>query len=60
MVVNLTIDESGHVKKADVMVSVNPVYDRIVLDAATRWRYRPATRGGVRVSYLKALAITVQ
>jgi TonB family protein len=60
MIVNLTIDEAGRVKKAEVVASVNRVYDRLVVEAAARWRYRPATRSGVPVTYLKALAVMVQ
>ena len=60
LVLNLTIDETGKVRRAQIMTPINPVYDRMVTDAASRWRYRPATRRGVAVSYLKVLSVTVQ
>ncbi len=60
MVLNLTIDASGRVTDAVVIVSLNPVYDRMVLDASSRWRYRPATKSGVPVPYVKSLAIAVR
>ena len=60
LVVNLTIDETGKVRRAQITTPVNPVYDRMVTDAASRWRYKPATRRGVAVSYLKVLSVTVQ
>jgi TonB family protein len=60
MILNVTIDASGRVKDAVVIVSINPVYDRMVLDASSRWRYRPATKNGAPVPYVKSLAIAVR
>ena len=60
LVVNVTIDDTGRVRRADVATPFNPVYDRMVVDAASKWRYRPATKGGVPVSYVQALAVTVR
>jgi hypothetical protein len=60
LVINLTIDETGRVRRADIATPFNPVYDRMVTEAAAKWRYQPATRAGVPVSYVKALAVTVQ
>jgi hypothetical protein len=60
MILNLTIDETGRVKKVDVIAPINRVYDRMVADAAARWRYRPATKSGVAVPYVKTLAVSVQ
>ena len=56
----LIIDERGSVESAVIRVSMNPRYDRMVLDAVRSWRYRPATRGGVPVKYRKAMQIAVK
>jgi TonB family protein len=56
----LVIDERGAVESAIIRVSINPRYDRLVLDAARSWHYRPATRGGVPVKYRKAMQIAVK
>ena len=56
----VVIDERGSVESAVIRVSMNPRYDRLVLDAVRSWRYRPATRGGVPVKYRKAMAIAVK
>jgi TonB family protein len=56
----LVIDERGSVESAVIRVSMNPRYDRMVLDAVRSWRYRPATRGGVPVKFRKAMQIAVK
>ena len=56
----LVIDEQGSVESAMMRVSIEPRYDRMVLDAARSWRYRPATRAGVPVKYRKTMQIAVK
>ena len=60
MIVNVTVDPSGRVRNASIVVSINSIYDRMVMDAAKSWRYQPATRGGVAVAYEKAVAVRIQ
>lgn len=60
LILNLTIDETGKVRRAHIVTPINPVYDRMVTDAASKWRYKPATRHGVAVTYMKVLSVTVQ
>jgi hypothetical protein len=60
LLLNLTIDASGKVRKAEVIAPLNSVYDRMVVGAAAGWRYKPATKRGVPVAYVKALAVTIQ
>lgn len=60
MIVNVTVDPSGRVRSASIVVSINSIYDRMVMDAAKSWRYQPATRGGVAVAYEKAVAVRIQ
>jgi len=59
-VLEVVIDERGAVESAVIRVSINPRYDRLVLDAARSWHYRPATREGMPVKYRKALQIAVK
>ena len=59
-VLELVIDERGSVESVVMRVSINPRYDRMVLDAARSWRYRPATHVGVPVKYRKAMQIAVK
>jgi hypothetical protein len=44
--VKVLIGADGRVQQASLVKSVNPVYDPLVLQAARRWTYRPATRLG--------------
>ena len=45
-VVRVQIDASGAVSLAEILAPTDPAYDRDVLTAARRWRYRPATVNG--------------
>ena len=54
------IDEQGAVESLMMRVSIDPRYDRMVLDAARSWHYRPAMRGGVPVKYRKMMQIAVK
>jgi TonB family protein len=44
--VKIRIGPDGRVQEASVVKSVHPLYDGLVLQAARRWVYRPATRLG--------------
>jgi protein TonB len=44
--VRVMIDADGKVTNAEMERTVYPTYDRIVLEAARDWVYRPATRNG--------------
>jgi hypothetical protein len=56
----LLIDERGFVESAAMRMPISPRYDRMVLDAARTWRYRPATRGGVPVKFRKTIQIAIK
>jgi hypothetical protein len=56
----VVIDERGLVESVVMRLSINPVYDRLVVDTARTWRYRPATRGGVPVKFRKVVQIAVK
>ena len=59
-VLELVIDERGLVESVVMRVAMHPRYDRLVVDAARSWRYRPATRDGVPVKYRKMVQINVR
>jgi TonB family protein len=49
--IEIVINETGAVIAATTKVSVDPLYDRVALQFAKTWRYRPAMREGVAVKY---------
>jgi len=49
--VELVIDEEGAVETASIVDSVHEAYDAALVEAARKWRYRPATRNGQPVRY---------
>jgi hypothetical protein len=55
----LVINETGAVESARMRSSFNPAYDRMVLNAARAWLYRPATLNGVPVKFRKVVNISV-
>jgi hypothetical protein len=54
---DLVIDESGRVVDATLRQSMNPTIDALVLRSARTWKYRPATKDGTPVRYLKTLML---
>ena len=58
-IIELVIDEAGAVQSEMMRVPIDPLFDKLVLSAATKWQYRPATMDGVPVKFLKRLSITV-
>jgi TonB family protein len=55
----LVVDETGTVTSAVLKKSLHPTYDGILLSAARRWKFRPATKDGVPVRYRKLLEIVL-
>jgi TonB family protein len=49
--VEIVVDETGAVESVAVADSVHADYDASLLEAARKWRYRPATRNGQPVRY---------
>jgi iron complex outermembrane receptor protein len=47
--VTATISSTGEVSGVELARGAAPLLDRAALDAATRWRFKPALRGGVAV-----------
>ena len=58
-VLEVTINEKGRVDQASMREPVNPFFDSVVIAAARSWQYKPATRGGEPVKYMKRIGVSV-
>jgi TonB family protein len=56
-VLDIVIDENGGVLEAILRQSMNPIFDNLLVDAARRWKYRPAIKDGVPVRFTKTLTV---
>jgi len=59
-IVEVVISKDGSVEEAVIRRSVNAAYDQLLLEAARRWKYRPALKAGVPVRYTKTILVRVQ
>ena len=59
IVLDIVIDETGRVERAQVRRSVNRRYEAELVAATRGWRYRPATQGGRPVKYERTLEVTL-
>src|SRR5215831_12007916 len=59
-VLEVTIDTEGKVIDAVMRDSVNSAYDTMVVNATKMWRYKPATKDGVPVRFVKEIGVEVQ
>ena len=53
----LIVDEKGQVESATLTAPFYSPYDRLLLDAARTWRYRPASCGGQPVKFRRLLEV---
>jgi TonB family protein len=53
------IDQEGRVVSATLVQPVHPTYDTSLVDATSRWRFRPATKDDVPVRYRKTFDIVL-
>lgn len=58
--IEVTIDTEGKVVEATMRQPVNATYDTMVLNAAKMWRFKPATKDGAAVRYVKEVAVQIQ
>lgn len=58
-VVEVVIDEQGSVESAVMMAPTTQAYDKLLLTAAARWAYFPATRDGMPVKFRKRIQVTI-
>ena len=56
-VLDIVIDEKGDVLEATIRQSMHPMFDNLLVDAAQRWKYRPAMKDGVPVRFTKTLTL---
>jgi TonB family protein len=56
--VEVIVNELGAVEMATILIPLNRLYDRAVLEAAKDWLYRPATLNGVPVKFRKNIRIS--
>jgi hypothetical protein len=57
---DVLVDEFGNVEESTIRLSMQPVYDAMVLRASRQWKYQPARSGGVPVKYVKTIGVVVQ
>jgi hypothetical protein len=57
--IEMVIDATGAVQSEMMRVPIDPTFDKLVLAAATKWKYQPAMMDGMPVKFLKRLTITV-
>ena len=57
--VDLIIDEQGRLVSIVLRSSLHPVYDRMLVEAARHWKYKPAMLNGVPVQFRKLLAVSL-
>jgi TonB family protein len=58
-VVEVVIDEEGSVESSSMLVSTVAAYDKLLMTAAGRWLYYPATVDGKPVKFRKRIQITI-
>lgn len=59
ILLDIVIDETGHVESAEVRRSVNRLYEAQLVAATRGWRYTPATKAGRPVKYARTLEVTL-
>jgi TonB family protein len=58
--IEVVIDEGGHVTSAVMRESIHPLYDGRLIEAAREWRYEPARLDGQAVKYRKVIEVTIR
>ena len=56
----LVIDQAGGVKSALMLKGLLPAYDEQLVEAARKWRFRPARLGGSPVLYRHAIVVAIR
>jgi TonB family protein len=59
ILLDIVIDETGRVEKAEIRRSVNRLYEAQLMAATRGWRYTPATQAGRPVKYARTLEVTL-
>lgn len=59
-IIDVVIGEDGTVEDAVIRRPINAAYDQLLLEAARRWKYRPALKSGLPVRYTKTILVRAQ
>jgi TonB family protein len=59
ILLDIVIDETGRVERAQIRRSVNRLYEAQLVAATRGWRYTPATQAGRPVKYERTLEVTL-
>ena len=57
---SVTIDERGMVERADIIRTLHPTYDSLLMAATQKWSYAPATHDGVKVKFRKVIRLELK
>ena len=55
--IDVLIKEDGTVEEVTVKQPVSPAYDKLIVAAARRWRYKPALKDGVPIRFVTTVVI---
>jgi TonB family protein len=55
--IDLLINEEGTVEEVTVKQPVSPAYDKLIVAAARKWRYKPALKDGVPIKFVSTVVI---
>jgi len=56
-VIELLVTREGKVEAAQILESIYPLYDSLLISVSRTWQFRPATRDGVPVRYRYRIAV---
>ncbi|HSG01523.1 MAG TPA: hypothetical protein VLA20_10340 [Vicinamibacterales bacterium] len=56
-VIELVVSREGKVEAAQMLESIYPLYDSLLISVSRTWQFRPATRNGVPVRYRYRIAV---
>jgi TonB family protein len=57
--IDVLINEDGTVEEVTVKQPVSPAYDKLIVAAARKWRYKPALKDGVPIKFVNTVVINV-
>jgi hypothetical protein len=55
--IEVVISERGTIERAEILISIAPSYDPVLLDATKTWKFRPASLDGTPVKYRRRYEI---
>jgi TonB family protein len=56
----IVISETGQIEDVRLRASIHPFYDNMLIAAARKWQYRPATVAGTPVKFRRLVQISVR